>query len=462
MTMKNTIVFLLAACMYFFPNLEAKAFVDDLRRTPVVKAVENTKSAVVSISTHEQVYERDNPFSSRRRDPFFDRFFENFMDDRYHMKESVRTHLGSGVIIEMRGYVLTNWHVIEKASAISVTTDDDKEYKAVLVGADRKSDLAVLKIESSETFKPVPPGDSDAILIGETVVAIGNPFGFSHTVTTGVVSALHRSIRENDQIYEDFIQTDASINPGNSGGPLLNINGELIGINTAIYGEAQGIGFAIPVNTARRIVDDLLRYGEVRPAWIGVTVEGLNRSAAGRLGYTGVYGVLVTAVMAGSPAARSGLTNGDIIVAIGDQKVKSPPVYKRLLGLYTADAPLKIEFYRKGSISQVTVKASEIPASYVEAIIAKNLGFEMIDNNGQTARRYGLASDEGIVISKIIQNGQADSKGLRPGDIILQMQGREIKNTADFMHQIPQHMSGDTIVLLVQRGRYGYYVSFDL
>ncbi len=460
--MRNLMAVLLAASMYFLPHHQSQGFVDDLRRTPVVKAVENTKSAVVSISTHEQVYERDNPFSNRRSDPFFDRFFENFMDDRYPMKESVRTHLGSGVIIEARGYVLTNWHVIEKASAISVTTDDDKEYKAVLVGADRKSDLAVLKIDSSETFKPVPPGDSDAILIGETVIAIGNPFGFSHTVTTGVISALHRTIRENDQIYEDFIQTDASINPGNSGGPLLNINGELVGINTAIYGEAQGIGFAIPVNTARRIVDDLLRYGEVRPAWIGLTVKGLTRPAAEQLGYTGAYGVIAAEVITGSPAARSGLAEGDIILSIGDQKVKSPSIYKRLLGLYTADAAVKIEFYRKGSVSQATVKAAEIPAGHIEAIIAKSLGFDTIDNNGQIARRYGLASDEGIVISKINQNGQAGRKGLRPGDIILQMQGREIKNTADFKHQFPQHMSGDSIVLLVQRGRYGYYVSFDL
>ncbi|MBN2106089.1 MAG: Do family serine endopeptidase [Deltaproteobacteria bacterium] len=460
--MRNTLAVLLAAAMYFFPNLQAKGFVDDLRRTPVVKAVENTKSAVVSISTHEKVYERENPFSSRQRDPFFDRFFEDFMEDRYRMKESVRTHLGSGVIIEERGYVLTNWHVIEKASAISVTTNDDKEYKAVLVGADRKSDLAVLKIESSETFKPVPLGDSDSILIGETVIAIGNPFGFSHTVTTGVVSALHRSIRENDQLYEDFIQTDASINPGNSGGPLLNINGELVGINTAIYGEAQGIGFAIPVNTARRIVDDLVRYGEVRPAWIGLTVKGLTRHAAGQLGYTGPHGVIADEVITGSPAALGGLADGDIIVSIGDKKVKSPSIYKRLLGLYTADAAIKIEFYRKGSIRQATVKASEMPPGQVESIIAKNFGFEMMDNSGSTARRYGLASDEGIVVSRIAQNGQAGSKGLRPGDIILQMQGREIKNSADFKHQLPQHLSGNSIVLLVQRGRYGYYVSFDL
>ena len=460
--MKKQIAALMAAVFFLFLCVPAAAFVDDLRRTPVVKAVENTKSAVVSISTHEQMYERPNPFSSRQSDPFFDRFFDNFFDDRYHLQESVRTHLGSGVIIDTRGYVLTNWHVIEKASAISVTTDEDKEYKAVLVGADRKSDLAVLKIESSETFKAVPPGDSDAILIGETVIAIGNPFGLSHTVTTGVVSALHRSIKENEQVYEDFIQTDASINPGNSGGPLLNINGQLVGINTAIYGEAQGIGFAIPVNTARRIVDDLLRYGEVRPAWIGITVEAMTRPAATQLGYTGAYGVVAAEVLSESPAARSGLAAGDIILSIGDQKVKSPVLYKRLLGLYTADAALKIEFFRKGSISTITVKAAEVPPGHVEAIIEKNIGFEAIDNSAQTARRYGLASTDGIVISKISQTGQAGRKGLRPGDIILQMQGRDIKNTADFKHQIPQHIYRDSIVLLVQRGRYGYYVTFDL
>jgi serine protease Do len=205
-----------------------------------------------------------------------------------------------------------------------------------------------------------------------------------------------------------------------------------------------------------------VRYGEVRPAWIGLTVKGLTRQTAGQLGYTGLHGVIAAEVIAGSPAARGGLAEGDIIVAIGDQKVKSPSIYKRLLGLYTADAAIKIDFYRKGSISQATVKATEIPRGQVDSIIAENLGFEMIDNSNPTARRYGLASDKGIVVSRIDQNGQAGSKGLRPGDIILQMQGREINNTADFKHQFSQHMFGDSIVLLVQRGRYGYYVSFDL
>ncbi len=440
----------------------AGAFVDELRRTPVVKAVENTKSAVVSISTHEQVYERDNPFSSRRRDPLFDRFFENFFDERFAPQESVRTHLGSGVIIDTRGYVLTNWHVVEQAAAIAVTTDEDREYKAVLVGADRKSDLAVLKIESKDTFKAVPPGDSDGLLIGETVIAIGNPFGLSHTVTTGVVSALHRSIRQDDQIYENFIQTDASINPGNSGGPLLNINGELIGINTAIYGEAKGIGFAIPVNAARRIVEDLLRYGEVRPPWTGIRVESLTRKQAAELGYTGTHGVIITGVAAGSPAFHSGIAADDILLSAGDQKIKTPASFKRVLESYTAGAQLKLELFTKGVVRTVAITASEIPAGFIDALIEKNLGFETIDNNPQTARRYSLASPEGIVIAKLSQNGTAAGKGLRPGDIIQQLQGRKIENTADFKHQLAQHVYSDSIVLLVLRGRYGYYVAFDL
>ena len=235
-----------------------------------------------------------------------------------------------------------------------------------------------------------------------------------------------------------------------------------MGINTAIYGEAQGIGFAIPVNTARRIVDDLLRYGEVRPAWIGITVSAMTRSAAAQTGYTGTYGVFAAEVLPGSPAAQAGLAAGDIILAIGDQKVKSPALFKRLLILYTADATLKIDFFRKGSTGTITLKAAEFPPGHVDLLIEKNLGFDAIDNSVQTARRYGLASAEGIVISKINQTGQAGQKGLRSGDIILQMQGREIKNTADFKHQLPQHMYSDSIVLLVQRGRYGYYVTFDL
>ncbi|MEI6125955.1 MAG: trypsin-like peptidase domain-containing protein [Pseudomonadota bacterium] len=370
------------------------SYVDELRRTPVVKAVENSKASVVSISTHEQVYERENPFSRFGRDPFFERFFQDFYEDDYQ-QESVRTHLGSGVIIDASGFVLTNWHVVEKASAITIATNEDKEFSAVLVGADQKSDLAVLKIESQEKFSQIPLGDSDDILIGETVIAIGNPFGLSHTVTTGVVSALHRSIKSNEQIYEDFMQTDASINPGNSGGPLLNIKGELIGINTAIYGEAQGIGFAIPINAAKRIVDNLLKYGEVRPPWTGIAVDDLTRKTASALEYKGTYGVAISEIEPGSPGEKSGLITGDILVSIGDQKVKSKTAFKRLISLYTANNTIKMEISRHGETKTFSVQASEFPPHYMDSVVANRLGMEIIDNSGQIARSNGLASASG-------------------------------------------------------------------
>ena len=241
----------------------------------MVEAVEKHSPAVVNLST--EIYENRpvSPFQRQGPDPFFDEFFNRFFgpapERRYR-----RRSLGSGVLVDRKGHVLTNHHVVLRASEIHVTLVSGKEFSASLVGSDPASDLAVLKIELTEDIEPIPMGQSSDLMIGETVIAIGNPFGLSHTVTTGVVSALNRSLQAEDQLYKDFIQLDASINPGNSGGPLLNIHGELIGINTAIHREGQGIGFAIPVDRVRRIMDDLVLYGEVQPVWFGMEVQNLN------------------------------------------------------------------------------------------------------------------------------------------------------------------------------------------
>ncbi len=203
---------------------------------------------------------------------------------------SRHTSLGSGVIIDgEKGLILTNAHVIQKAGTIKVVLQDEREFEARIVGADPDSDLAVLKIDSKDRLPAIKMGNSDDLMIGETVIAIGNPFGFSHTVTTGVISAINRSIRAQDRVYHDFIQIDASINPGNSGGPLLNINGDLIGINTAIYAKAQGIGFAIPIGKARKIISDLIQYGEVIHAWIGITVQNMDETLNRYLDCSGQY-----------------------------------------------------------------------------------------------------------------------------------------------------------------------------
>lgn len=232
------------------------------RRSEVVVAVEKVSAAVVNISSEVDVYNRANPFASRRFNRNFDDFFKDFFDQ--NRGRSKKISLGSGVIIDgKRGYILTNAHVVEKTSHITVSLNDKREFVAQLVGADPESDLAVLQIKSKDHLPSVTMGNSDDIMIGETIIAIGNPFGFSNTVSTGVVSAVNRSVNAGNRVFRNFIQIDAPINPGNSGGPLLNIVGDLIGINTAIYASAQGIGFAIPVNRARKIVSNLIKYGEV-------------------------------------------------------------------------------------------------------------------------------------------------------------------------------------------------------
>ena len=246
---------------------------NDNRRTPIVKAVERVGASVVNINTEEVAPAVRNPFRDSRN-PFFDQFFKEFFPSR----DNNRRSLGSGVIIHPEGYILTNEHVVSKATIIKVTLIDKREFDARLVGSDIKSDLAVIKIETNENLPHVSLGRSDDLMIGETVIAIGNPFGLQHTVTTGIISALHRSIKGGgNRVYREFIQLDASINPGNSGGPLLNIEGSLIGINTAIFKQAEGIGFAIPINKAKRIINDLIRYGKVRRGWLGVSVQSITK-----------------------------------------------------------------------------------------------------------------------------------------------------------------------------------------
>ena len=246
-----------------------------------MQAVRKVSPAVVNISSVYEVRKRTGPFSGFGANPFFEEFFKDFFDPRFERRQQY-TSLGSGVIIDgKKGLILTNAHVIQKTATIKVMLQDEREFEAKIVGADPDSDLAVLKIDSENQLPDVTMGNSDDLMIGETVIAIGNPFGFSHTVTTGVISALNRSIRTEDRVYNDFIQIDASINPGNSGGPLLNINGDLIGINTAIYAKAQGIGFAIPISKARKIISDLIQYGEVKQAWIGIIVQDMDDKLAG-------------------------------------------------------------------------------------------------------------------------------------------------------------------------------------
>ena len=432
------------------------------RESAVVKAVRKVSPAVVNISSEYEIRRRVNPFSGFGIDPFFDSFFKDFFDPGFK-RHSKRASLGSGVIIDgKRGFILTNEHVIAKTDNITIILKDEREYKAQIVGADPDSDLAVLRIKSDENLPSVEMGSSQDLMIGETVIAIGNPFGFSHTVTTGVISAANRSIRSDNRVYHDFIQIDASINPGNSGGPLLNINGALIGINTAIYAKAQGIGFAIPINKAQRIISDLIRYGEVIPVWIGLTVQGLNERLAKYLQLTGRGGVIVKSVQPRSPAHKSGLKNGDILLSIGAKKIHNAEDYETILSDFAAGDTLKISLLRNGKAEVASVRAGIFPEELALELAQRLLGVTVADLSSKLRRKYNSSVRQGVVIVELDKGAYLARIGVRPGDIIRQLDELKTKDVADFKKAVVKYRQKASVVILLQRGDQGYYITVKL
>jgi Do/DeqQ family serine protease len=426
----------------------------DLRlESPVVKAVQATKDAVVNISSEYEMESHKYPFHSFGSDSFFDSFFKDFFEPRRE-RNTKRTSLGSGVIIDgKRGFVLTNAHVIANTGTIHVALKNDREFKAEIVGADSDSDLAVLKITSTESLPSIEMGDSDDLMIGETVIAIGNPFGFSNTVTTGVISALNRSIRTKNLVYRDFIQTDASINPGNSGGPLLNIYGQLIGINTAIYAKAQGIGFAIPINKAKRIVTDLIKYGEVIRAWIGITVQTIDPGLSQYLNLTDKKGVLIKHVMPKSPAVRSGLVAGDIILTIGSLRISDTEDYKSALKGAAAGDEIVITFLRKGVEKSARVKSSAFPLA-----AAIDLAYQLFGIKVTALPNMG----KGVLVSEMAPNTHLVKIGVRPGDIIRKLNEITVSDIEDFKKAVVEYREKASVVMLIQRHGYLYHISVKI
>ncbi len=421
------------------------------RENAVVKAVRMVSPAVVNISSEYSIKGRRNPFG--RMDPFFEHFFRDFFEpgQEYH-----RTSLGSGVIIDGKnGYILTNAHVIASAGKITVKLKDEREFKADIVGADAQSDLAVLKIKSSKILPAIEMGNSDDLMIGEDVIAIGNPFGFSNTVTKGVISALNRSVRAEDTVYHDFIQTDASINPGNSGGPLLNINGELIGINTAIYSKAQGIGFAIPINKAKRIVADLIRYGQVSEIWLGIGVQDITRRMAIYLGLPKDGGALVRNIEPESPAQKAGIREGDIILSLGGIRVNSTGgFYSAMQGFAPGDR-VTLKIWRKGKTFKKVIVAGIFPMERASRLGYLVFGIKVKDISSSTGTF-------GVVITKVKPGSYLFKIGAVPGDIIKQIDGIVIKNHNDFEKAVVKYRNKMSVVMLLQRGSRGYYITVKL
>lgn len=428
------------------------------RRTAVVEVVDRLSPAVVNISTDIYESRPANPFFGMQRDPFFDDFFNQFFGPSGERRQK-RQSLGSGVLVDKKGRVLTNHHVILRASEIHVTLVSGKEYKGELVGSDPSSDLAVVKIAIEEEIEPAGLSTSSDLLIGETVIAIGNPFGLSHTVTTGVISALNRSIQSGDQVFKDFIQTDASINPGNSGGPLLNILGEVIGINTAIYSQAQGIGFAIPADRARRVVDDLITFGEVQAAWFGLEVQDLDDKLTRYLGYEGTQGVLVTEVYPGSPAEKAGIEVQDILVKADQTELSSSEVLSDLLRRMSVNDDITFRVFRKGKFREKTLISVALPEAMAENYCQRSLGIRVGELTNKAMIGVGI---RGVEITEVTRGSQAERVGLQPGDVLLKINDRSIPNVKEFRKEFSKLGCRSNVTLQVLRGRFLYYLTLDL
>jgi serine protease Do len=427
------------------------AFAQDItRRSPVVIAAEKASPAVVSIFSAQEVERRMSPFgdSPFGRNPFFDDFFRDFFEP-FRQRQTEQS-LGSGVIIRPDGYILTNEHVVLQSGKIQVQLADERKFDARLVGADPDSDLAVLKVDAPANLPYLPLGNSDDLMIGETVIAIGNPFGLSHTVTTGVVSALNRSLNTDGRTYYDFIQTDASINPGNSGGPLLNIRGELIGINTAIYGKAQGIGFAIPSSRAKRIVHGLISYGSVEAPWIGLVVQTLTPELAAHFSLSGKQGVLVRAVESGSPADRAGLQRGDILLSLDGRPLRSSEEYLQRERERNSGEKLRFRIWRGRSEQEVVVTAARFPLEKADALAWQLLGLEVTERS------------DGLAVNKVRPGSPAARIGVARGDTILGLSGAQTRTQAEFRRKIIDLRLSQSLLLSISRGRQLYHVTVPL
>jgi serine protease Do len=429
----------LAAIALFLWAATVRADEDPLRRTKVVEAVERASPAVVNISTSQVVARTPFPHPA---DPFFDEFFRDFFEGRPQRSE--QTSLGSGAIVDAQGTILTNAHVIQRGSRIRVTLVDGREFDATLVGADADSDLAVLHIKATG-LPTIALGTASDLMIGETVIAIGNPFGLSHTVTTGVVSALGRSLRSEERTFSDFIQTDAAINPGNSGGPLLNIRGELIGINTAIYGKAEGIGFAIPVDRARRIMRDLVSYGAVREGWLGLAVQDLTPELARHFDVRA--GVVVTAVEDDSPAARAGLSRGMVVTAADGKPLRSLADWDGLVASHAPGETVVLTAVDDGKQRELRLTVGTYPTRALDELMTSGLGIEVKERGG------------GLVVAGVKRGSPAARIGIQTGDRLLAVAGRAVTTLAELRQALYPVRHAGRVLLTIGRGPYAYAVT---
>lgn len=429
---------------------------------PVVK---KATPAVVNISTSKVVR---SPVAGGGRPPlpFDDPLFRDFFGDRMPglgaPRDRRESSLGSGVIVSPEGYVLTNNHVVEAASEIKVLLSDRREFKAKVVGGDPMTDIAVLKLDQ-KNLPVLPLSDSSKVQVGDIALAIGNPFALNQTVTMGIISGIGRGGLGIEEI-EDFIQTDAAINPGNSGGALINGNGDLIGINTAILsgsGGNQGIGFAVPVNLARNVMDQIIKTGKVTRGWVGVGIQEVTPSMAKAFGLPAARGIAVTEVAADSPAMRAGIQVGDVIVAVNGTEVNQANTLRNLIASSAPGSNVRLKLLRNGQEREVSLKLGELPAERradrrggsqggsSEGVLQ---GVDVEQLTPELARQLGIpASVHGVIVSDVEPSSKAAASGLRRGDVISEVNRKPVATVSELANAVRQS-SGQTVLLLVQRG----------
>ncbi|MFZ5585133.1 MAG: DegQ family serine endoprotease [Thermodesulfobacteriota bacterium] len=375
-------------------------------------------------------------------------------------KEFKQRSLGSGVIVDPKGYLLTNNHVIAEADEIVAVLKDGEEVKAEIVGRDKKTDLALLKLEAKKDLPHLPLGNSDEMRVGDWVLAVGNPFGLENTVTAGIISAKGRIIGAGP--YDDFIQTDASINPGNSGGPLINLKGEVVAINTAIVAQGQGIGFAIPVNMAREVMNQLRSKGKVVRGWLGVYIQPVTKELAEKFKLESTDGVLVADVVKDGPADKAGIQRGDVIVAYEGKPLKDWHSLPRLVAETLVGKEVKLKLVREGKPRELTAVVGELkdeaPAERGEEKTKTTLGLTLQKLTPELAKELGLGIKKGLVVTGVAAGSPAEEAGLRRGDVILEAAQKPVTNVNDFASLAGRLKPGEGLLLLIQRQEASQFV----
>ena len=422
---------------------------------------ESVNPAVVNIRTEKKSRETERFFQQfeQKQDPFDD-FFDRFFGQGPQWENRQRS-LGSGFIIDKEGYIVTNSHVVENADKIKVILKDGKEFEAVLVGLDSKTDLALIRVEAKQNLPYVKLGSSANVKVGQWVVAIGSPFGLEQTVTAGIVSAKGRVIGSGP--YDDYIQTDASINPGNSGGPLVNMEGEVIGINTAIIASGQGIGFAIPVDMAKGIIEQLKAHGVVSRGFLGVSIQNISKDVAEYYEIDDGQGVMVVEVVPGGPADKAGIRARDIILQVDGRKVADSRALSALIAETAAGKTLAVLILRNGSEMTLGVEIGKMdeeqpPADSPARKTAKDLGIEVSELTDELGRKYNLTESSGVIVLMVEPDSAAEEAGIMHGDIIKEINHHPVKTLKDFQKIIGEIPGGELIHFFLKRKNIGFIV----